>query len=240
LLLCEGELKMESATVLLSGGLDSTVLLHHVVRELGAGPVYALSFQYGQKHGCELEMARWQAASLGAAVAEHRVLDLGFFGELAGGASSLVTGGPDVPALSDLKAADLDQPMTYVPNRNMMLLSLAAAFAEARGCGVLYYGAQAQDEYGYWDCTTEFVERINAVLALNRRRPVRVVAPFAQKRKSEGVALGVKLGVDFSRTWSCYRGGERPCGECPTCVERRKAFEEAGVRDPLDQVADSK
>ena len=224
---------MDSATVLLSGGLDSTVLLHHVVKELGARPVYALSFQYGQKHGRELDMARWQVASLGAAVAEHRVLNLGFFQELAGGASALVAGGPAVPALTDVKAADLDQPLTYVPNRNMMLLSLAAAFAEARGCGVLYYGAQAQDEYGYWDCTTEFVARVNAVLSLNRRRPVQVAAPFALKRKGEGVKLGLKLGVDFSRTWSCYRGGERPCGECPTCVERRKAFEEAGIPDPL-------
>ena len=224
---------MESATVLLSGGLDSTVLLHHVVKELGARPVYVLSFQYGQKHGRELDMARWQVASLGAAVAEYRVLNLGFFQELAGGASALVAGGPEVPALTDVKAADLDQPLTYVPNRNMLLLSLAAAFAEARGCGVLYYGAQAQDEYGYWDCTTEFVKRVNAVLALNRRQPVQVAAPFALKRKGEGVKLGLKLGVDFSRTWSCYRGGERPCGECPTCVERQKAFAEAGIPDPL-------
>ncbi len=226
---------MEAATVLLSGGLDSTVLLHHVVKELGARPVYALSFQYGQKHGRELEMARRQAAALGAAVAEHRVLDLGFFRELAGGASALVAGGPAVPALAELKSADLDQPMTYVPNRNMMLLSLAAAFAEARGCGTVYYGAQAQDEYGYWDCTVEFVARVNAVLALNRRRPVRVEAPFALKRKSAGVLLGQRLGVDFAQTWSCYRGGERPCGECPTCVERRTAFSEAGIPDPLLQ-----
>ena len=224
---------MESATVLLSGGLDSTVLLHHVVKVVGARPVYALSFQYGQKHGRELDMARWQATSLGPAVAEHRVLTLDFFQELAGGASALVAGGPAVPALAEVQAADLDQPLTYVPNRNMLLLSLAAAFAEARGCGRLYYGAQAQDEYGYWDCTAEFVSRVNAVLALNRRRPVRVEAPFALKRKGEGVKLGLKLGVDFSRTWSCYRGGARPCGECPTCVERRKAFEEAGIADPL-------
>jgi len=220
-----------SATVLLSGGLDSTVLLHHVAKQLGVAPIHALSFDYGQKHSRELEMARWQAARI-EAVAEHTVLDMSCFAAVVSQASVLVRGGPSVPQLVDVPVHDLDQPPTYVPNRNMILLSLAAAFAEARGCRVVYYGAQAQDEYGYWDCTGEFVGRLNNVLALNRRESVQICAPFAGKRKSEEILIGQELGVDFGHTWSCYRGGDRPCGVCPTCVERHNAFAEAGIPDP--------
>ncbi|OGV63347.1 MAG: 7-cyano-7-deazaguanine synthase QueC [Lentisphaerae bacterium RIFOXYB12_FULL_65_16] len=223
---------MTAATVLLSGGLDSTVLLHHVVKELGSNPVHVLSFRYGQRHSRELDMARWQAGQL-PQVAGHHVVDIGVYADLVGSQSSLIRGGPAVPRLENLSAAELHQPSTYVPNRNMILLSLAAAFAEARGCPVVFYGAQAQDQYGYWDCTPEFVRRINEVLALNRGCAVRVEAPFAGRRKAENVRLGGRLGVDFGHTWSCYRGEERPCRECPSCVERQRAFDETGVRDPL-------
>ena len=222
---------MEPAVVLLSGGLDSTVLLQYVIKELEHAPVYALSFDYGQKHRRELEMARWQAGSL-PQVREHQVVDLRSLQALYAGASALVAGGPAVPELVDVAPTERDQPPTYVPNRNMILLAVAAAWAESRNCRVVFYGAQAQDEYGYWDCTAGFVERINAVLGLNRRQPVQVVAPFAGQRKAEGVRLGIRLGVDFRQTWSCYRGGERPCKTCPTCVERTNAFAEAGVVDP--------
>jgi len=116
----------------------------------------------------------------------------------------------------------------------MIFLSLAVAFAESRECSVVFYGAQAQDEYGYWDCTPDFVERLNAVLSLNRRAPLRIEAPLVAKDKAECVKMGLALGVDFLHTWSCYRGEERPCRVCPTCVERRKAFEAAGVPDPLE------
>ncbi len=221
-----------AATVLLSGGLDSTVLLHYVARKLKAAPLFVLSFDYGQKHGRELEMARWQCSRV-PQVKEHKVLKLDFFADLLGGATALVQGGGHVPDLAELSEADRDQPPTYVPNRNMVLLSLAAAFAESRACDRVFYGAQAQDEYGYWDCTTDFVARLNQVFALNRRQPVTIVAPFATKRKSEEVTLGVELGVDFAHTWSCYRGGPKPCLACPTCVERLTAFREAGVEDPL-------
>ncbi len=223
---------MRPATVLISGGLDSTVLLHYVLRQLRRAPVYALSFQYGQRHHRELAMARWQVRQL-PAVAEHRIVDLRGFRSLAAGASALLPGGCEVPDLAGVAAAERDQPPTYVPNRNMVLLALAAAYAEAHGCRDVFYGAQAQDEYGYWDCTAEFVARLNRTLALNRRNAVRIRAPFAAKRKAAGVRLGVRLGVDFAHTWSCYRGGRHPCGSCPTCVERCKAFAEAGTPDPL-------
>ncbi len=222
---------MASATVLLSGGLDSSVLLHYVGKRLQHSPLYALSVYYGQKHERELAMARWQAEAAG--VVEHRVLNLEGFQEMIGGSSSLVLGGAEIPALASLDPAARDQPPTYVPNRNMVLLALAAAFAEARKCRLVFYGAQAQDEYGYWDCTSQFIARVNQTLQLNRREAVEIVAPFVNLRKAEEIALGLELGVDFAHTWSCYRGGQRPCGNCPTCTERRQAFEEAAIPDPL-------
>ena len=219
------------AAVLLSGGMDSAVLLSYVVKTLKHGPVHALSFDYGQRHRRELDCARWQADALGAA--EHTVVDLAFVAGLVKGGTTLVSGGQDVPDLADLSESDLDQPPTYAPNRNMMLLSVAVAYSEARGIHDVFYGAQAQDEYGYWDCTRSFIERLNHVLDLNRRDRVTVHAPFADKKKFELVPLGADLGVDFSHTWSCYRGGETACGTCAACVERLKAFREAGASDPL-------
>lgn len=219
------------AVVLLSGGVDSSVLLHHVARERGAARVHAISFDYGQRHARELACARHQAEAAG--VAAHRVIDLAFLGPMLRGGSALIAGGAAVPDLAALDAAALAQPPTYVPNRNLMLLSMAAAYAEAQGIHEVFYGAQAQDEYGYWDCTAAFLEGVNAVLALNRDTPVRVRAPFIDKPKRETVRAGLAIGVDFARTWSCYRGGDLACGACPTCVERLNAFRDAGAPDPL-------
>ncbi len=222
---------MNSAVVLISGGMDSTVLLHHLVKDLGRRPIRAISFNYGQRHARELICAEYQAGLVNAA--DYRVIDLRFFGGLVSAGTALVEGGGEVPDMDSLHASQLAQPPTYVPNRNMMLLSIAAAYAEAQGIRDVYYGAQAHDEYGYWDCTADFLDRINRVLALNRRDPVSIHAPLIGKRKAELVAMGGRLAVDFANTWSCYRGGEVACGTCPTCVERLKAFAEAGVPDPL-------
>ncbi len=222
---------MNSAVVLLSGGLDSSVLLHELRRHLGQGELHALSFYYGQKHARELDMARAQAALAG--VVTHRVVDVSFFKALTGGVSALTDEAIPVPDLDSLSASQLVQPSTYVPHRNLMLLSLAAAYAESAGVRDVFYGAQKQDRYGYWDCTPDFVERINDLLSLNRGMAVRVQAPFAAFSKGDIVRLGVRLGVDFSRTWSCYRGVPPACGTCPTCVERAAAFAGVGLADPL-------
>ncbi len=219
------------AVVLVSGGLDSTVLLHHVAKELSRMPIHALSFNYGQRHVRELACAEWQAETVG--VAEYRVIELAYLRNVLAGASTLMADGPPVPDLKDIEDSETDQPSTYVPNRNMMLLSIAAAYAEAHGISDVYYGAQAQDEYGYWDCTAEFLERINAVLTLNRRDAITIHAPQVRASKADNVQRGIALDVDFAHTWSCYRGEDTPCGTCPTCVERAKAFEAVGVSDPL-------
>ena len=223
-------LQVNGAVVLISGGMDSTVLLHHLVKDHGRTPIRAIGFDYGQRHVRELECAKYQAGLVG--VAEFRVIDLRFFGGLVSAGTALVEGGGEVPDMDSLLASQLAQPPTYVPNRNMMLLSIAAAYAEAQGIVDVYYGAQAHDEYGYWDCTPEFLKCINRVLALNRREPVSIHAPLIGKRKAELVTMGGRLGVDLANTWSCYRGGEMACGTCPTCAERLKAFAEAGVPDP--------
>jgi 7-cyano-7-deazaguanine synthase len=222
---------VRKAVVLLSGGVDSSTLLRFVGEKLGFRACFAITFFYGQKHSREIACARRQAELAG--VGEHRLVNMDWFAQLASG-SALTDASVAVPDLSEVAPGQRDQPPTYVPNRNMVLLSVSAAFAEARGCGEVYYGAHAQDRYGYWDCTPEFVGRMNQALALNRRGPVTVCAPFAERSKADIVRLGRGLGVDFGATWSCYRGGDRPCGTCPTCVERREAFQAAGVHDPLD------
>ncbi len=219
------------AVVLLSGGIDSTVLLHNLVKNLGIGPIHALSFHYGQRHARELECAKWQANAVKAS--SHKVIELDFLGDLLKGHSALVSGGKKVPSLSELSEEDKAQPPTYVPNRNMILLSLAAAYAEGLRMTDVYYGAQAIDSYGYWDCTPAFLERLNHVFGLNRNEAVQIHAPFIRMPKTETVRLGHELSVDFSHTWTCYRGGQKACGECPACVERLTAFHEAGVEDPL-------
>ncbi len=222
---------VDKAVVLLSGGVDSSTLLHYVIKKLGATEVHALSFLYGQKHKREIEAAAWQAKAAGAA--SHDIADMSFFSTLTPGGSALTDTSVAVPRLADLDLSVLTQPPTYVPNRNMMLLSVAAAYAEAHGVRDVFYGAQTQDRYGYWDCTPEFLERINAVLALNRHPPVTVHAPFVWMRKAEELQLGLEMGVDYAQTWTCYCGGDIPCGECPSCVERAVAFKEIGIADPL-------
>ena len=135
-----------AALVLVSGGLDSSVLLHHVVSTRKGAPVYSLSCDYGQRHAKELECAAWQAQQAGAH--EHRVVDLSFLAELVRDGTSLVDGGAEVPDLGAVPEVDRAQPPTYVPNRNMTLLSVAAAYAETQKVFDIYYGAQALDEYG--------------------------------------------------------------------------------------------
>jgi len=228
---------MTQAVVLLSGGLDSSTLLWHVAKTLGPNSIFALSFDYGQKHVKEMACASFQAQQVGAV--EHHRITLSCFRDLIAGASALTDAHLPIPSLDALTHDQLDQPPTYVPNRNMALLSLACAYAEAKDCQQVYYGAQLQDQYGYWDCTVKFLERLNATLALNRRKAVQVLAPFATLKKADIITQGLALGVDYSQTWSCYRGAAAACGVCPTCVERLLAFEQAGCRDPVVYEADT-
>ena len=221
---------MNHALVLLSGGMDSATLLFYVKNRLEVPVIDTVSFAYGQRHRCELDMAAWQARAAG--VRDHRVIDLSFLGDITAPVSALTGAAVAMPDLDRLTAAQREQPDTYVPHRNLVLLALAAACAEARGIRDVYYGAQMQDRYGYWDCTPEFLDRINRVLSLNRRDAVRIHAPFIKMRKADEIRLGMQLGVDYRHTWTCYRGGNHACGNCPSCRERQEAFHEVGLVDP--------
>ena len=223
---------MDKAVILLSGGLDSSTLLHYAMKRLNYRCLYAITFDYGQKHSREIWCAAWQAGAL--AVKEHKLVDMTALGALTAGASALTDAGIAVPDFDTLPAGQRDQPPTYVPNRNMILLALASAYAEAQGIPDVFYGAQTQDRYGYWDCTPEFLDRMNAVLALNRRQAIGIKAPFVRMSKREIIAIGRDLGVDYAHTWTCYRGEQKACGTCPACEDRLSAFRRLGWRDPLD------
>ncbi|MDO9541888.1 MAG: 7-cyano-7-deazaguanine synthase QueC [Kiritimatiellia bacterium] len=220
------------AVILLSGGLDSTTLLHYLRKRLAGHAIYALTFNYGQKHFArELSCARWQINRLG--VKEHLVIDISFFAGFIGKSSSLTSPHNPIPDYAAIRPGERDQPPTYVPNRNMILISLASAHAEALGAGSVFYAAQQQDFYGYWDCTDKFVTGMNRVLKLNHRKPVILRAPFTGFKKNKVLKIGLALGVNYAHTWSCYRGHQKACGKCPSCVERLAAFKANKVGDPL-------
>lgn len=218
---------MPDCVVIVSGGMDSVTLLHHLVQTEKRQPA-VMTFRYGQKHVRELACAQHHAALLNCQ--PHVIADLEPLRAVFGG-SALVDAAVDVP---DMAAVTGDpQPVTYVPNRNMIFLALAAAFAESLEASTVYYGAQQHDLYGYWDTTPDFLERLNQVYALNRKTPVRIEAPFVRHSKADLLRVGLALGVDYGQTWSCYRGEALACGRCPTCAERLQAFAEVGIPDPL-------
>ncbi|MFN8376575.1 MAG: 7-cyano-7-deazaguanine synthase QueC [Anaerolineae bacterium] len=218
---------MIDCITIVSGGMDSVTLLHHLVKRERRTPA-VITFLYGQKHAREVELAQYNADLL--ACQPHRILDLSPFKTIFE-ASALVSEHIDIPQMASVQGDP--QPATYVPNRNMIFLSLAAAYAETLGVTEVFYGAQRHDMYGYWDTTPQFLEQVNAVFALNRRTPVRIQAPFVNHSKADILRTGLELGVDYSKTWSCYKGQDAACGECPTCAERLAAFAEVGIADPL-------
>ena len=218
---------MSKAVVLLSGGLDSAVALY-VAKQAGH-EVHALSFDYGQRHNKELNCAK--AIAQKAGVASHNIVTLNL--DLWGG-SSLTDKSMSVEN-GDVNRTDI--PVTYVPARNMVFLSIAASLAEAKGARHIYIGVSQVDYSGYVDCRREFIdamqEAINkgTVMGAEKGETITIHAPFINMTKSQEITLGQELGVDFGLTWSCYRGGDKPCGTCDSCLLRAKAFEEAGIED---------
>lgn len=221
------------ALVLFSGGLDSTVLLAMAVAQHGAENTLALSIAYGQKHARELDAARAVAAHFGV---EQLFLDLGAIflhsnaSLLAHSTQSLPVGSYDAQ-----KALEGETISTYVPFRNGLFLSSAASVALGRGCETLYYGAHHDDWAGsaYPDCSADFVHAMDAAIALGSGAALRVQAPFVTWSKAAIVKQGLALAVPFGLTWSCYEGGEHPCGACATCLDRARAFLENTAADPL-------
>ncbi|MBM3269325.1 MAG: 7-cyano-7-deazaguanine synthase QueC [Candidatus Sericytochromatia bacterium] len=218
------------AVVLLSGGLDSSTCAY-LARSEGF-EILALSFDYGQRLRRELDSAVRVAAAVGAA--EHVIMtfDLRRFG------GSALTA--DIPVPRHRTAAEIGEgvPVTYVPGRNTIFLAFGLSFAEARGAEALFIGVNALDSSGYPDCRPEFIAAFQEAGRLGTRAgsegaPIRIVTPLVALTKGDIVKLGMAAGVDHALTWSCYLGGEEPCGSCDSCLLRARGFAEAGVVDPL-------
>jgi 7-cyano-7-deazaguanine synthase len=222
---------MTRAIVLLSGGLDSATTML-IAKERGF-EVFALSFDYGQRHRVEIEKARQLASKYGAR--EHRVIRLDF---PAGGSSALTDPERAVPKDS-LGAEQI--PITYVPARNTLFLAHAVAWGEAIGAGDIFIGANALDYSGYPDCRPEFLEAFEKAANLGTKTGVegrmafRIHAPLVAMTKAQIVERARGLGLDFAATTSCYDPSPegRPCGRCDSCLLRERGFREAGLVDPL-------
>ncbi len=206
-----------------SGGLDSSVLMHQLLAD--GDQVIALSVDYGQRHRVELEYAQRTAEALQV---EWRLVDLSNIRQLVS-CSSLTS--PEI-AVPHGHYAEQSMKQTVVANRNMIMLSVAAGWAINQRADRLAYAAHTGDHAIYPDCRPEFVEAVGRAIHLADWHEIYLYSPFLELTKSQIVARGAELGVDFSRTWSCYEGGEIHCGRCGTCFERREAFLEAGVSDP--------
>lgn len=219
------------SVLIYSGGLDSTVLLHHLLA--GGTEVLALSIDYGQRHRVqELHCARAQCEAAGV---QHHVADLSSIAALLGG-SSLTDGSI---AVAHGHYTEDNMKTTVVPNRNMILLAIAGGWAVAQKADNIAYAAHGGDHAIYPDCRPEFADAMNHALGLCDWHQIELYRPFVTMSKADIVRRGAELGVDFAQTWSCYEGGELHCGRCGTCVERREAFYLAGVADPTPYRADA-
>lgn len=221
--------------VLSSGGVDSTTCLAMAVAEVGAENVLALSVYYGQKHDKEIQAAKKVAEYYGV---ERMELDLSVI--FAGSNCSLLKQSTeDIPLESyaqQIEETHGEKPVsTYVPFRNGLFLSSAASIALSHGCSKIMYGAHADDAAGaaYPDCSLDFVSAMNQAIYLGSGNQLTIEAPFVSLTKADVVKKGLELGVPYALTWSCYEGGEKPCGKCGTCIDRMRAFEKNGVVDPL-------
>lgn len=221
----------------LSGGLDSTILAYTLVEQYGAENIYALSFNYNQKHSIELEKAKITCTKLRIC---HKIVDITFLGDMLRNTSALISGSEiNTPTITE--SLGEPQPVSYVSNRNLILSSLCASYAESIEAKYIYLAFQQQDIYGYWDTSLEFVKRLNYVLQLNRKNSIEIKAPFAQMSKSDEIEIGITLNVPFEDTFTCYSGindlGES-CGTCLSCSDRIGNFAKLGLKDPIKYSVD--
>lgn len=220
---------MNKAVVLLSGGLDSAVTLY-IAKKMGYD-CHCLLMEYGQRHKKEIAGAKKIAKEAGAKT--HVVkLDLPWKG------SSLTDRSVSMP--SGRTAGQIKRfgiPSTYVPSRNTIFLSIASSLAEEIGAGSIFIGAHNQDSSGYPDCRKDYLKAFNEAIKLGTKagneKKLSLRFPLVEKSKKDIINTGLKLGVPFELTWSCYSGTRSPCGTCDSCVLRAKGFKEAGIKDPL-------
>lgn len=209
--------------VLLSGGMDSVTAFYQVREEHEV--VAALSFDYGSKHnGCEIPFARLHAERAGV---PHRVIDLGFINECF--RSDLLNSGGEIP---DGHYAEDNMKSTVVPFRNGIMLAVACGYAESVDAEALAIAAHSGDHAIYPDCREPFMQAMGDAMKHGTYAGIQLLRPFIAMDKTAIAKRGAELGIDFSETWSCYKGGNIHCGTCGTCVERREAFLLAGLEDP--------
>jgi len=220
------------AVTLLSGGLDSVTTAFIAKNDIGKrGELYTLSFYYGQLHEKELELAREISELL--EVENHTILDL----PLNKLVFTALTGDEEIPVDSVDKQEGI--PVTWVPQRNTLFLTLAAAYAETVDADFIYIGVNALDYSGYPDCRPEFIEAMNKTVNLASKRYIEtgrgfsLEVPIIRKTKAEIIQWGTELGVPYQKTWSCYKGGDLACGRCDSCILRLRGFSAAGLVDPI-------
>lgn len=217
---------MRKAVILLSGGLDSTTILYYAKKK--GFDVHCLIFDYGQRHRKEIDKAKTIARRAQCA---YRIMNI----TLPWQGSSLLDRKIQLPQRRRISAKET--PSTYVPARNIIFLSFAASFAEAIKAKAVFIGANAIDYSGYPDCRPEFFKAYRKMLTKGLKtgtegRTIRIYTPLIRKTKAQIIKMGLTLKVPYHLTWSCYRGGKRPCGKCDSCLLRKKGFETINVEDP--------
>ena len=214
---------MKDSVIILSGGMDSVTLLHDYQERIAL----ALTFDYGSNHNArEIPFARLHCQQVGV---PHVVIPLAFMHEYFH--SSLLSGAADIPEGS---YADENMRSTVVPFRNGIMLSIAAGMAESEGLKYVMMANHGGDHAIYPDCRPEFVDAMSEAMRLGTYPGIELLAPYTHLTKADIARRGKQLGIDYSTTWSCYKGGEKHCGRCGTCVERIEALREAGIDDPTE------
>ncbi len=210
--------------VICSGGMDSVTLLHKVVAENGKDNVKAISFDYGQVHVKEIEMAAQQCDILGV---DHKIVDITNLNELL---PSALTNGSEVPQ-GHYESESMKK--TVVPFRNSIMSTIALGYAAGLGFDAIALGVHSGDHYIYPDCRPEFIEALSRLAVLGDFNPIRVYTPYLHSDKTAIIADGIKLGVDYSKTWTSYSSGDVPDFKTGSSVERNQAFIANGIKDPL-------
>lgn len=213
----------KDSVIIFSGGMDSTTLLYDCRERIAL----ALSFDYGSRHNAkELAFAQWHCQQLGI---PHIIIPLDFMQKYF--TSSLLIGGEEIP---EGHYADENMKSTVVPFRNGIMLAIAAGMAESRGLKNVMMANHGGDHAIYPDCRPEFVDAMSAAISAGTYEGLKILAPYTNITKADIAIRGKQLGIDYAKTWSCYKGGEKHCGKCGTCVERREALAAAGIEDTTE------
>lgn len=207
-----------------SGGMDSVTMLHDLHNQ--GHELEVISFNYGQRHVKELEVAKENASALKLG---HTVIDMDFMAGLL--SNSALTSDIEVP---EGHYEDENMKLTVVPNRNMIMASIAIGYAVNLGFDTVALGVHSGDHAIYPDCRPEFIKELNDVAGIANYEPIEVIAPYIDMDKTSIIARGLEVGVDYSKTWTCYKGLEKACGQCGSCQERLEAFENNNLTDPLE------